>query len=279
MEYTILNNGVQMPKLGFGVYKINDLSQCEQAVSDALDIGYRSIDTAKFYQNEEAVGRAIQKSAVPREDIFLTTKVWIDDHGDEKTEQAVYGSLRRLQTDYLDLVLIHQPFGDYYGAYRALEKLYREGIIRAIGVSNFYPGRFLDLAHHVDVIPAINQVENHVFYQQSELQETMKPYGTALEAWGPLAQGKHGFFTHPTLQEIGQKYGKSNSQVGLRYLLQRDRIVIPKSVHRDRIEENFEVFDFELSQKDMDNIKELDTNEPNALPNYDPRRVEYLLNK
>lgn len=277
MELVTLNNGIQMPVMGYGVYKITEPMECEQAVFDALEVGYRSIDTAQFYQNEEAVGRAMKRSSVAREEIFLTTKIWISDYGEEKTEQAVYGSLRRLQTDYLDLVLIHQPFGDYYGAYRALQKLYRQGIIRAIGVSNFYSALYLDLVHHMDIIPAVNQVEAHVFHQQAELIEEMKPYGTALVAWGPLAQGKLDFFTHPELKRIGAKYDKSNSQIGLRYLVQQGMIVIPKTVRRGRMLENINVFDFELGPEDMQALQQMDTGQPLTHPHYDARRVKKLL--
>lgn len=279
MENIKLYNGVDMPQLGFGVFLIKDFAECEQAVVEALASGYRSIDTAQFYQNEEAVGSALAKSDVPREEIFLTTKIWPADYGDEKTEEAVLGSLNRLGTDYLDLVLLHQPFGDYFGAWRALEKLYRQGIIRAIGISNFYPGRYQDFVHFVDVIPMVNQVETHVFYQQEALQETMAPYGTVLEAWGPLAQGNHDFFNHPVLKEIGAQYGKSNSQVGLRFLLQSGYVVIPKTTHKERMDENFNVFDFELSDKDMAKLKDLDTGQPNQEPHWNPERVKQILGK
>jgi len=277
MEYIRLNNGITMPKLGFGVFQINDFEECERSVLDALEVGYRSIDTAQYYQNEEAVGSALDKSDVPRREIFLTTKIWPTNFGEQKTEDAVYGSLKRLGTDYLDLVLLHQPFGDYYGAWRALEKLHRQGVIRAIGVSNFYPGRYLDFVKFVDTVPAVNQVESHVFHQQDELADTMSHYGTAFEAWGPLAQGKHDFFTHPVLAEIGGKYGKSNSQVGLRFLLQLDRIVIPKTTHRDRMIENFDIFDFTLSDEDINTLKALETGQPNTWPHWDRRRVNQIL--
>ncbi|AXY26646.1 2,5-diketo-D-gluconic acid reductase [Suicoccus acidiformans] len=277
MENVRLSNGVEMPKVGFGVFRIEDLATCEQAVLDALAVGYRSIDTAQYYQNEEAVGRAIRKSPVAREDIFLATKIWESDFAEDKTEQAVYGSMRRLGVDYLDLVLLHHPYGDYYGAYRALEKLYREGLIRAIGISNFYLARYLDFVSHVDIVPHINQVENHVFYQQAELASLMETYATKMEAWGPLAQGAHNFFKHPIIAEIAEKHQKTNSQVGLRYLLQLDRIVIPKSVHRERIEENFNVFDFELDEADMASLRKLDTDTPNNMGYWEVNRVKRTL--
>ncbi len=279
MENIRLNNGVTMPKLGFGVFQIKDFATCEQSVLDALDSGYRSIDTAQYYQNEEAVGSALAKTEVKRADIFLTTKIWPYDYGEKKTEDAVYGSLNRLGTDYIDLVLLHQPFGDYYGAWRALEKLYRQGVIRAIGVSNFYAGRYADLINFMDVVPAVNQVEAHVFYQQEDLQELMTENGTVFEAWGPLAQGQHDFFNHPTLKEIGDKYGKSNSQVGLRFLLQLDRVVIPKTTHKERMVENIDVFDFELSDEDMTKIKALDTGQSNQGGHWNGDRVKQILSK
>lgn len=279
MENIRLYNGVDMPQLGFGVFLIKDYSECERSVVDALASGYRSIDTAQFYQNEEAVGAGLAQSDVPREEIFLTTKIWPSDYGVEKTRDAVLGSLNRLGTDYLDLVLLHQPFGDYFGAWRALEKLYRQGIIRAIGISNFYPGRYQDFVHFVDVKPMVNQVETHVFYQQEELQEVMAPYGTVLEAWGPLAQGNHDFFNHPDIKAIGDKYGKSNSQVGLRFLLQLGYVVIPKTTHKERMDENFNVFDFELSEDDMTKLKSLDTGQPNQAPHWEPERVKQILDK
>jgi len=279
MENVRLYNGVDMPQLGFGVFQIKDYSECERSVIDALASGYRSIDTAQFYQNEEAVGSGLAMSDVPREDIFLTTKIWPSDYGEEKTHDAVLGSLNRLGTDYLDLVLLHQPFGDYFGAWRALEKLYRQGDIRAIGISNFYPGCYQDFVHFVDVKPMVNQVEAHVFYQQEALQKVMEPYGTVLEAWGPLAQGNHDFFNHSDIKAIGDKYGKSNSQVGLRFLLQLGYVVIPKTTHKERMDENFDVFDFELSDEDMAKLKGLDTGQPNQAPHWDPERVKYILSR
>lgn len=279
MENVRLYNGVDMPQLGFGVFQIKDYSECERSVIDALASGYRSIDTAQFYQNEEAVGSGLAMSDVPREDIFLTTKIWPSDYGEEKTHDAVLGSLNRLGTDYLDLVLLHQPFGDYFGAWRALEKLYRQGVIRAIGISNFYPGRYQDFVHFLDVKPMVNQVEAHVFYQQEALQKVMEPYGTVLEAWGPLAQGNHDFFNHSDIKAIGDKYGKSNSQVGLRFLLQLGYVVIPKTTHKERMDENFDVFDFELSDEDMTKLKGLDTGQPNQAPHWDPERVKYILSR
>lgn len=279
MENIRLYNGVDIPQLGFGVFLIKDYSECERSVVDALASGYRSIDTAQFYQNEEAVGSGLAQSDVPREEIFLTTKIWPSDYGDEKTRDAVLGSLNRLGTDYLDLVLLHQPFGDYFGAWRALEKLYRQGIIRAIGISNFYPGRYQDFVHFVDIKPMVNQVETHIFYQQEELQKVMAPYGTVLEAWGPLAQGNHDFFNNAEIKAIGDKYGKSNSQVGLRFLLQLGYVVIPKTTHKERMDENFDIFDFELSKDDMAKLKVLDTGQPNQAPHWDPERVKQILSK
>lgn len=251
MEEVTLNNGVVMPILGFGVFQIPDAVECERCVLDAIGIGYRSIDTAQIYGNEEAVGRAVEKSRVPREELFLTTKVWISNGGYEKAKASIDESLRKLRTDYLDLLLIHQPFNDYYGTYRAMEEAHRAGKVRAIGVSNFYPDRFVDLAEFCEIKPAVNQVETHVFNQQVKTRELMEKYGTRVESWGPFAEGRNGFFTNPVLKDIGEKYGKTPAQTALRFLIQCGIIVIPKTTHRERMEENFNVFDFELSREDM----------------------------
>ncbi|GAK40854.1 aldo/keto reductase [Paenibacillus urinalis] len=276
MKYVTLNNGVQMPILGYGVYQIPDQEECEKCVLDAIEVGYRSIDTAQAYRNEEAVGRAIKKSGIPREEFFVTTKVWISNAGYEKAKASIEDSMRKMQLDYLDLVLIHQPFNDYYGTYRAMEELYKANKIRAIGVSNFYPDRYIDLVQFSEVVPAINQVETHVFNQQVKAQEIMKKYNTQIESWGPFAEGKNNFFTNPTLQEIGTKHNKSAAQVALRFLIQRDVVVIPKTVNKDRMEQNLDVFDFELSSSDMAKIAELDTGESLFFSHYDPDTVEYL---
>lgn len=276
MEYVTLNNGVQMPILGYGVYQISDQAECEKCVLDALSVGYRSIDTAQAYRNEEAVGRAIKKSGVPREELFITTKVWISNAGYEQAKASIEESLRKLQLDYLDLVLIHQPFGDYYGTYRALEELYKAGTLRAIGVSNFYPDRYIDLVQFTEVVPAVNQVETHVFNQQVKAQEIMEKYHTQIESWGPFAEGKNNLFTNTTLQTLADQYHKSTAQVALRYLIQRGVVVIPKTVSRNRMEENMNVFDFGLTPEDMAQIAALDTGESAFFSHYDPQVVENL---
>lgn len=276
MEYVTLNNGVQMPILGYGVYQISDQAECEKCVLDALSVGYRSIDTAQAYRNEEAVGRAIKKSGVPREELFITTKVWISNAGYEQAKASIEESLRKLQLDYLDLVLIHQPFGDYYGTYRALEELYKAGTLRAIGVSNFYPDRYIDLVQFTEVVPAVNQVETHVFNQQVKAQGIMEKYHTQIESWGPFAEGKNNLFTNTTLQTVADQYHKSTAQVALRYLIQRGVVVIPKTVSRNRMEENMNVFDFELTPEDMAKIAALDTGESAFFSHYDPQVVENL---
>lgn len=258
MEYVTLNNGIKMPMEGFGVFQVPDPSQCEQAVIDAIKCGYRLIDTAAAYMNEEAVGAAIAKSGVPREELFITTKLWVQDASYEGAKQAVKASLKKLGTDYIDLYLIHQPLGDYVGAYRAMEEMYKEGTLKAIGVCNFYPHRLLDLCETVDVIPAVNQVELHPFFAQKSALELMKSYGVTPEAWGPFAEGNHGIFTHPVLTEIGNKYGKTAAQVALRWNIQRGVVVIPKSVHKERMEQNFDVWDFTLDDSDMEKIAALD---------------------
>ena len=279
MEYVTLNNGVKMPILGYGVYQIPDAEECERCVLDAIEVGYRSIDTAQAYGNEEAVGNAIKKCGVAREELFITTKVWISNAGYEKAKASIAESLRKLQLDYLDLVLIHQPFGDYYGTYRAMEELYEQGKIRAIGVSNFYPDRYIDLVRFTNVGPAVNQVETHVFNQQLEAHEIMKKYGTQIESWGPFAEGRNELFTNETLQMIGDKYNKTTAQVALRYLLQREVVVIPKTTHKDRMIQNLDVFDFTLTEEDMETIKGLDKKESAFFSHYDPQLVEMLVNR
>lgn len=277
LESIPLSNGVKMPRLGYGVYQV-DPTTCEASVREALEVGYRAIDTAQAYHNEEGVGRAIKGSGLPREDIFLTTKVWVSNAGQEKARASIEESLRKLQTDYIDLLLIHQPFNDYYGTYRAMEEANRAGKVRAIGVSNFYPDRFVDLAEFCEIKPAVNQVETHVFNQQVKAQELMAKYGTRVESWGPFAEGRNGFFTNPVLKDIGEKYGKTPAQTALRFLIQRGVIVIPKTTHRERMEENFNVFDFELSREDMGAIARLDRGESLFLCHQDPESVLYLIN-
>lgn len=276
MEYVKLSNGVEMPILGYGVYQVPP-QECERCVLDAIGVGYRSIDTAQAYRNEEGVGNAIRKCGVPREELFITTKVWISNAGYDKAKASIDESLRKLQSDYADLLLIHQPFGDYYGTYRAMEEAYRAGKARAIGVSNFYPDRFVDIAEFNEIKPMVNQVETHVFNQQTEPQRIMEKYGTQIMSWGPFAEGRSGFFTNETLEEIGAKYGKSVAQVALRYLIQRGVVVIPKSTHIERMKENLDVFDFELSVEDMAAIAALDKGESLFFSHYDPATVEYLI--
>lgn len=275
MEYVSFNNGVKMPKLGYGVYQVNN-EECERCVLDAISVGYRSIDTAQAYGNEETVGNAIKKCGVPREELFITTKVWITNGGYEKAKESIKQSLKNLQTDYIDLVLIHQPFNDYYGTYRAMEEAYKEGKIRAIGISNFYPDRMVDFCMFVEIKPAINQVETHVFQQQKAAHDYMVKYGVQHESWGPFAEGRKDFFTNPVLCEIGKKYGKSTAQVALRFLLQSDVVVIPKSTHKNRMEENFNVFDFTLSEDDMNAVRVLDEETSLFFSHYDPAVVEML---
>ena len=278
MKYVKLLNGVKMPILGFGVYQIPDLEECERVVLEAIEVGYRSIDTAQVYGNEEAVGNAIKKSGVDRKEFFVTTKVWISNSGYEKAKASIEESLKKLQTDYIDLLLIHQPFGDYYGTYRAMEEYYKAGKLRAIGVSNFYPDRFVDIVNFVEIKPMINQIETHVFNQQIIPQEIMKEYGTQIESWGPFAEGKNNLFTNEILVKIGKKYDKTAAQVALRYLIQRDIVVIPKTVKKDRMIQNFSVFDFELSEDDMKEILKLDKKESLFLSHFDPETVKFLIN-
>ena len=258
MEYIKLSNGVKMPMIGYGVYQV-DPAECERCVSDALKVGYRMIDTAQAYNNEEGVGAAMAKSGIPREELFIVSKVWISNYGYEKAKASIDESLRKLGTDYIDLMLLHQPFCDRYGAYRALEEAYREGKVRAIGVSNFYPDHFIDLASNVEIPPMINQVETHVFDQQIEARKIMQEYGCQIMSWGPRAEGRNNFFTNPVLEAIGKKYGKSVAQVALRWLTQRGVIIIPKSVHIERMEQNLNILDFTLSDEDMAEIATLDT--------------------
>ena len=276
METVTLANGVKMPILGFGVYQVNDLEECERVVSEAIEVGYRSIDTAQAYGNEAAVGNAISKSGIPREEFFITTKVWISNAGYEKAKASIDESLELLQTDYLDLLLIHQPFNDYYGTYRAMEEYYKAGKIKAIGVSNFYPDRFIDIAEFSEIKPMVNQVETHVFNQQVEAQKIMQEYNTQIESWGPFAEGKNDFFNNEILKEIGDKYGKSVAQVALRYLIQRNVVVIPKTVTKERMIQNFDVFDFALTDEDMDAILTLNQGESLFFSHYDPDVVKTL---
>lgn len=276
MQKVKLNNGIEMPILGFGVYQIEDQVLCEQCVYDAIEAGYRSIDTAAAYGNEEAVGRAIKRSGIPREDLFITTKLWISDAGYDKAKKAFEASMKRLQLDYLDLYLIHQPFNDYYGAWRAMEELYKEGSIRSIGVSNFMPDRLVDLILHNEITPAVNQVETNPFYQQIEAEAFMQDKGVQIESWAPFAEGKNNMFQNETLAAIAGKYGKSIAQVILRWLIQRNIVVIPKSIRKERIIENFNVFDFELTKEDMEKIAALDTHTSCFFSHRDPKMVEWL---
>ena len=259
MQNVKLNNGVEMPILGFGVFQIEDYDECKRAVLDALEVGYRLIDTASAYFNEKAVGDAIKESGINRKELFITTKLWISDAGYEKAKKGFEESMEKLQLDYLDLYLIHQPFGDYYGSWRALEELYENKKVRAIGVCNFYPDRFIDLAEYNKIKPMVNQIETHPFFQREYDNEIMKNYGTQIESWGPFAQGRKDLFNNQILLDIGKKYNKSASQVILRWLIQRNVVAIPKSVHKERMIENFNIFDFELSSDDMNKIKSMDT--------------------
>lgn len=276
MEYVTLNNGIKMPLEGFGVFQVPDPAQCKQAVLDAINSGYRLIDTAAAYMNEEAVGAAIKESGVDRSELFITTKLWVQDADYESAKKAIESSLEKLGLDYLDLYLIHQPMGDYAGAYRAMEEAYKEGKLRAIGVCNFYPARLADLCETVDVIPAVNQVELHPFFQQEDALALMKEYGVRPEAWGPFAEGNHGIFTHPVLSSIGEKYGKSAAQVALRWNVQRGVVVIPKSVHKDRMGQNMNIWDFELSEEDMNEIAKLDIGHSEIVNHDDPNFVKML---
>lgn len=276
MEYVKLNNGVDMPKLGFGVFQITDLAQCEQAVVDAIASGYRLIDTAMSYHNEESVGRAIKRCGVPREELFITTKLWLADAGYEKTLKAFETSLKKLDLDYLDLYLIHQPIGDVYGSWRAMEELYKAGKIRAIGVANFMPDRLVDLLLNNEIPPAVNQVEVNPFCQRTFDQEVMVKKGVQIQSWGPFAEGRNGLFQNELLKSIGEKYEKSIAQVVLRWLVQRGVVCIPKSVNLDRIVQNFDVFDFELTEVDMNAIATLDTGKSCFFSHTDPEMIERL---
>lgn len=276
MQTVKLNNGVEMPMEGFGVFQIPDAAQCEQAVSDALNAGYRLIDTAAAYMNEEAVGRAIRKSGIPRKELFITTKLWIQDYGYENTKKAFDTSMKKLGLDYLDLYLIHQPMSDYYGAWRAMEELYQEGKIRAIGVCNFYPERLADLCLNAKVVPAVNQIECHPFFQRGKDMETMREYGVQIEAWGPLAEGQKNIFRNETLATIGAKYGKSIAQVILRWHIQRGVVIIPKSIHKERIEENLNIWDFELSAEDIDMISGMDVGHSEIIDHSSPNTAKWL---
>lgn len=276
MEYVTLNNGIQMPKLGFGVYQIRDAAQCEQAVLDAVSVGYRLIDTAASYGNEEAVGRAVKRCGIPREELFLTTKLWISDTSYEGAKAAFHKSLERMGLDYLDLYLIHQPLNDYYGAWRAMEELYQEGLVRAIGVCSFYLDRLADLIAFQKVAPAVNQVETNVFFQQREAQEYMQSKGVVMEGWAPFAEGKNNLFQNQVLLSIGEKHHRSAAQVVLRWLLQRNIVCIPKSVKKERMEENIQVFDFSLDEEDLRAIAALDTGKSCFFDHRDPLVVEQL---
>ncbi len=276
MQYITLSNGIKMPQLGYGVYQVSK-DECERCVLDALAVGYRHIDTAQSYFNEEEVGSAIKKSGIPREEIFITSKVWIEHYGYEETKKSIMESLRKLQTDYIDLMLLHQPFADYYGAWRALEDLYEEGKLKSIGISNFYPDRMVDICAFSRIKPMVNQVETHPFNQQIEAQKWMEKYGVQIEAWAPFGEGRGNMFTNPVLAEIGKKYGKTVAQTILRWQIQRGIVVIPKSVHKERMEENFNVFDFELTQEDMDSIAKLDTKTSSFFSHYDPNMVEWFV--
>ena len=277
MEYVTLNNGVKMPMLGYGVFQIG-AEDTERCVLDAISVGYRSIDTAQGYFNEEGVGEAISKCGVPRDELFLTTKIWISNAGYEKAKASIDESLRKLKTDYVDLMLIHQPFNDYYGAYRAMEEAYKAGKIRAIGVSNFMPDRFIDIAGFVEVAPAINQLEVHAFQQQKIAREILNKYNTQIMAWSPLAQGKNNLFTNETLTKIGEKYGKTAAQVNLRFLIQSGVVVIPKSTHKERMEENFNLFDFNLTQDEMRELEALDLGRSQFIDHYAPDVAEMFVN-
>ncbi|MDE5722456.1 MAG: aldo/keto reductase [Clostridia bacterium] len=276
MQYVTLSNGVKMPQLGYGVYQVSK-DECERCVLDALEVGYRHIDTAQSYFNEEEVGNAIAKFGIPREELFITTKVWVEHYGYEETKKSVLESMRKLKTNYIDLMLLHQPFGDYYAAWRALEDLYAEGKLRAIGVSNFYPDRLVDICSFTRVKPMVNQVETHPHNQQIEAQKRMEKYGVQIEAWAPFGEGRGGLFTDQTIAGIAKKYNKTVAQVILRWELQRGIVVIPKSVHKDRMAQNFDVFGFSLSDEDMQTMASLDKNQSSFFSHYDPDMVEWFV--
>ncbi len=278
MENITLNNGVQMPLEGFGVFQVPDAAECETAVTNAIGCGYRLIDTAAAYMNEEAVGRAVKNCGVKREELFITTKLWVQDADYNSAKKAFYTSLKKLGLDYLDLYLIHQPLGDYVGAWRAMEELYREGVVRAIGVCNFYPHILTDFCETVEIIPAVNQIELHPFFAQENALAVMKQYGVTPEAWGPFAEGNHGIFTHPVLSAIGKKYGKSAAQVALRWNVERGVVVIPKSVHKNRMEQNIDIWDFSLSDEDMAQIAKLDIAHSEIVDHTNPEFIKMLHN-
>lgn len=279
MEKVKLNNDVEMPLLGFGVFQVPDPSECERSVYDAIQVGYRLIDTAASYMNEAAVGKAIKRSGVPRKELFITTKLWVQDAGYEKTKQAFEKSLKKLQLDYLDLYLIHQPYGDVHGAWRAMEELYEAGKIKAIGISNFQPDRVMDLISINKIVPAVNQIETHPFHQQIETQKFLQENGVQHESWGPFAEGKNDLFKNKLLASIGKKYDKSIAQVVLRWLTQRDIVAIPKSVRKERMEENFNIFDFRLSDEDMQSIQNLDQKVSAFFDHRDPAMVKWLASR
>lgn len=276
MIYKTLNNNVKMPQLGFGVFQ-TPVEETKRIVLDAIEIGYRSFDTAQIYGNEAGVGEAVQESGIPREEFFITTKIWISNAGYEKAKASIEESLEKLQTDYIDLLLVHQPFGDYYGTYRAMEEAYRAGKVRAIGVSNFSPNRFIDLQHFVEIKPAVNQIETHVFQQQKEAKKYLEKYNCQIESWGPFAEGKNDFFNTLLLKEIGEKHGKSVAQVALRFLIQSDVVVIPKSVRKERMQENFNIFDFELTEDEMKSIERLDRESTLFHDHQEPETAERFL--
>ena len=278
MNYVELNNGVLMPILGYGVFQIADHEQCEKCVLDAVETGYRLIDTAQGYGNETAVGKAVKKCGVPREEMFITTKLWISTFGYENAKKSIQGSLERLQLDYLDLLLIHHPFNDYYGTYRAMEEFYKAGKLRAIGVSNFYPDRLIDLIKFNEIVPAVNQVETHPFNQQVKAREIMQKHGVQIQGWAPFAEGRNDLFSDETLKIIGDKYKKSNAQVSIRFLIQKGVSVIPKTVNKNRMIENMDVFDFELTEEDINKIEAMDLGESSFFSHYAPEHVERLIN-
>lgn len=276
MEYIVLNNGVKMPHMGYGVYQVNP-AECERCVTDAINAGYRLIDTAQSYGNEEGVGNAISKCDVPRNELFIVTKIWISNAGYEKAKASINESLRKLKTDYIDLLLIHQPFGDYYGTYRAMEEAYKQNKVRAIGVSNFYPDRLIDLVHFSEIPPMVNQVETHPFNQQVKAKEYMDKYNVQIMSWGPFAEGRNNMFTNETLVGIASKYKRSVAQIILRFLIQCGVVIIPKSVRKERMEENINIFDFVLLDEDMDKIRALDTKESLFFSHTDPAMVEWFV--
>lgn len=278
MEFTTLYNGVSMPVLGYGVYQVSP-DEAERCVLDAISVGYRSIDTAQAYGNEQGVGEAVSKCGINRSELFITTKIWICNSGYEKAKKSIDESLKNLKTDYVDLLLIHQPFGDYYGSYRAMQEAYKQGKARAIGVSNFYPDRFIDLASFSEIVPMVNQIETHVFCQQKEAKKYLQKYGTQIESWGPFAEGKNNYFENPVLTEIGRSHGKTSAQTALRFLIQSGVVVIPKSTHIERMKENFDVFDFSLTGEEMERIEQLDTANSLFFSHSDPETVEWFMTR